>query len=100
MNSFNHYAYGAVADWVYEKAAGICPLEETPGFEKVKIQPMPDKRLGWLDASINTRHGKISSRWAYVGEKVRYDITTAVPARIVIGEKDVCVEPGEYTFWS
>ena len=32
MNSFNHYAYGSVADWVYEKAAGIRPLEEYPGF--------------------------------------------------------------------
>lgn len=100
MNSFNHYAYGAVADWVYEKAAGIRLLEEAPGFEKVKIQPMTDKRLGWLDASINTRHGKISSKWTYVGDKVRYDISTAVPATVVIGEQEVCVEPGEYTFWS
>lgn len=100
MNSFNHYAYGAVADWVYEKAAGIRLLKEAPGFEKVKIQPMTDKRLGWLDASINTRHGKISSKWTYVGDKVRYDICTAVPATVVIGEKEICVEPGEYTFWS
>lgn len=99
MNSYNHYAYGSVADWVYEKAAGICCLEDAPGFSRVKIQPHPDKRLGWLDASINTRNGLISSKWTYVGDRVRYEITTAVPAEIVIGEMDVNVEPGTYNFW-
>ena len=39
MNSFNHYAYGAVIDWVYEKAAGIQPAQ--PGFQRVKVAPMP-----------------------------------------------------------
>ena len=48
MNSFNHYAYGSVADWLYEKAAGIMPA--LPGFEKAVICPHPDKRLGWMDA--------------------------------------------------
>lgn len=99
MNSFNHYAYGSVADWVYEKAAGIRLLEEAPGFERVKIQPMTDKRLGWLEASIETRCGKISSKWTYVGDEVRYDIVTAVPAEIEIGETKVSVAPGAYTFW-
>lgn len=61
MNSFNHYAYGAAADWIYEEAAGIKPL--TPGSEKVRIEPKPDKRLQWLEASIDTRHGRVSSRW-------------------------------------
>lgn len=50
MNSFNHYAYGSVIDWIYEKAAGIRVLEEYPGFSRVRIQPLPDKRLGWLEA--------------------------------------------------
>ena len=99
MNSFNHYAYGSVADWVYEKAAGIRLLEGAPGFERVKIQPVTDQRLGWLEAAIETRHGKISSKWTYVGDEVRYDIVTAVPAEIVIGEMKVSVEPGTYTFW-
>ena len=99
MNSFNHYAYGAVADWVYEKAAGIQRVEEAPGFERVKIQPAADRRLGWLEASVQTIEGKISSKWMYTDDGIRYDIETAVPAEIVIGERKMCVRPGEYTFW-
>lgn len=99
MNSFNHYAYGSVADWVYEKAAGIRLLEDAPGFDKVKIQPLTDERLGWLEASIETRNGKISSKWAYTPQGIRYDIETAVPAVIVIGGKEMNAEPGMYTFW-
>ena len=57
MNSFNHYAYGAVADWVFEKALGIQVVEEYPGFAKVRIAPKVDERLGWLEGSFHTRHG-------------------------------------------
>ena len=99
MNSFNHYAYGAAADWIYEKAAGIQVVEEAPVFEKVRIEPKPDSRLKWLEASIQTRHGEISSRWTYVDGAVKYEITTAVPAQIVINEKVQDVTPGRYTFW-
>ena len=99
MNSFNHYAYGAAADWIYEKAAGIQVVEDAPGFEKVRIEPKPDSRLKWLEASIQTRHGEISSRWTYVDGAVKYEITTAVPAQIVINEKVQDVTPGRYTFW-
>lgn len=100
MNSFNHYAYGSVADWVYEKAAGIQPVEENPGFAQAVIAPHPDSRLEWLEASIDTRHGKIRSRWTNLPEGVRYEITTPVPARIVIKEREMQVEPGSYTLWS
>lgn len=99
MNSFNHYAYGSVADWVYEKAAGIRPLEEAPGFVRVKIEPHPDRRLKWLMARIQTRHGRISSKWTHTEAGVRYEIETAVPAQIVIGGKEQKVEPGTYTMW-
>lgn len=101
MNSFNHYAYGAVADWIYEQAAGIVPLESAPGFSKVRIAPKPDKRLKWLEASIDTRSGRIESRWSYIENKIKYEIFTEVPAEIVIAEETaVWVEPGSYIFWS
>lgn len=99
MNSFNHYAYGAVADWIYEEAAGIQVVEEAPGFAQVRIAPKPDKRLEWLEAEIETRAGKISSKWTWVGEKVRVEIETASPAYIVIGEQEQKVAPGRYCFW-
>lgn len=100
MNSYNHYAYGAVADWVYEKAAGIQTVEVQPGFAKVRIAPVPDRRLEWLEASIMTRHGLIRSKWIHTGDGTRYEIETAVPATIVIAGKQREVGPGRYTFWS
>ena len=84
MNSFNHYAYGAVADWVYEEAAGIHTVEEAPGFERVKIAPKPDSRLDWLEAFIETRKGLVRSLWKQEEGRFRYEITTPSPASIVI----------------
>ena len=99
MNSFNHYAYGAVADWVYERAAGITPVK--PGFAAVRVAPEPDARLGWLEASIRTEHGLVSSRWTALPEGgFRYEITAEMPAEIVIGGRTVTAAPGTYTFWS
>lgn len=100
MNSFNHYAYGAVGAWVYEKAAGIVLPEDAPGFVRVKIQPMPDARLEWLEAVINTKYGKISSKWTHTPDGIRYDIETPVPAEICVGGRTVNAAPGCYTFWS
>lgn len=99
MNSFNHYAYGSVLDWVYEKAAGIQLIEEYPGFEKIKIAPKADRRLEWLEASIDTRNGKIESRWTIKDDVIKYEISTAVPAQIMIDKKIYDVEPGNYILW-
>lgn len=99
MNSFNHYAYGAVADWIYEKAAGIQTIEENPGFERVFIAPVPDERLGWLEAQIDTRHGKIESKWIYADDAIRYEIYVEMPAVILIDGLKTEVEPGKYIFW-
>ena len=71
MNSFNHYAYGAVADWVYEAAAGIQTVEDAPGFARVKIAPQPDSRLDWLEASIETRKGTVRSLWKQEEGRIR-----------------------------
>lgn len=99
MNSFNHYAYGAVIDWIYEKAAGIRHDSEHPGFTKAIIAPNPDARLSWLDVALDTRNGKIVSRWTCREDGVRYEIHTPVAATIIIDGKATEVEPGIYTFW-
>ena len=100
MNSFNHYAYGAVADWVYTVAAGIQTVEEKPGYAAVRIAPQPDKRLDWLEASVETRHGLVRSRWEKQRDMWRYEIETPVEAEVVIdGRKTLC-RPGRYIFFS
>lgn len=100
MNSYNHYAYGSVADWVYSVAAGISVMEEYPGYQQVRIAPVPDGRLDWLEASLDTRHGKISSRWKKEGKNWRYVIDTPVPAEIEIAGKLHQVKAGSYVFYS
>lgn len=98
MNSLNHYAYGAVIDWVYEQAAGIRPL--TPGFAQAIIAPHPDARLGHLDVSLDTRHGRVSSRWDCQEDgSIRYEIAVEMPAEIRIGGDVYHVRPGRYTYW-
>ena len=100
MNSFNHYAYGAVADWIYEEAAGIKPMEKYPGFEKVVIEPKANQQLEFLEASIHTRHGQIRSDWRYEAGSIRYEIDTPIPALITIDGKTKEVSSGQYVFWS
>ena len=100
MNSFNHYAYGAVADWIYSVAAGIQPFEEAPGYQKVRIAPVPDKRLEWLKADFESRHGLISSKWCKQEHLWRYEITTPVEAEIVIAGMNYQVPAGTYHYYS
>ncbi|MDO4648913.1 MAG: family 78 glycoside hydrolase catalytic domain [Eubacteriales bacterium] len=97
MNSFNHYAYGSVADWVYEKAAGIMPMEA--GFARIRIAPLADQRMGHLSASIETRNGIVASSWKVTPEGIRYDIKTPVDTEVVIDGVHYEVAAGEYTFW-
>jgi alpha-L-rhamnosidase len=61
MTSFNHYALGAVADWMHRTVAGIAPLE--PGYGKVLFAPRPGGDLTWAASSLETRHGPVAIRW-------------------------------------
>lgn len=89
MNSFNHYAYGAVGDWMYSAAAGVRPVEEAPGYARVCIAPQPDERLGYVKASLETSYGLIRSEWRYEEDGIHYEIEIphGVEAEIVIGGK-------------
>ena len=97
MNSYNHYAYGAVADWIYEKAAGIRPLEA--GFKKIRFAPEPDPRLGRLEVRFDSRAGTVASQWYYdESGMIRYRIETPVDAEAVINGKTYILTPGVWEF--
>jgi alpha-L-rhamnosidase len=100
MNSFNHYAYGAVTDWVYSVSAGIRYLEDAPGYQKAIIAPIPTERLDWLKAELDTRNGKIVSYWRKEQDYWRYEITTPVETEIVISGRSYKVQPGTHYFYS
>lgn len=86
MNSYNHYAYGAVYDWIFGVAAGIKVAEDGPGYEKVTIAPVPDERLGHLTASVETRRGRLLSHWGYREGRplYRFEIPAGTTAKIVL----------------
>ena len=63
MNSLNHYAYGAIMEWVYRCAAGLSPLEEYPGFRRVRIEPHPDIRLPEIDFRYESAMGTYRTAW-------------------------------------
>ena len=86
MNSFNHYAFGSVAQWLYEYVAGIRPLPEGAGFRHFRLEPMPNSLLAHAEASLQSPQGTISSRWALVGEKLEltFEVTFGAFAEIVL----------------
>lgn len=75
MNSFNHYAYGAVLAWIYREAAGIAADSSAPGFKKIIMAPKPDRRLGYIKAEYKSAAGLIKSAWRYEGDDWVWDFT-------------------------
>lgn len=63
MNSFNHYSYGAIGDWMYRIIAGIDTYEEAPGYRHIKIKPHTGGSLSSVNADLITGYGKVSSHW-------------------------------------
>ena len=75
MNSLNHYAYGAIGEWMYERVAGIAPLEA--GYKMIRIAPQPRSPLTSASASLNTSYGKVSSAWKI--ENKTFNLETTIP---------------------
>lgn len=100
MNSFNHYAYGAVADWMYGAAAGINSDPDRPGFEHIIFRPVTDRRLDFVKASIDTRRGTVASEWRRENGRIKYIFTVpeGCGASAVIGGEKHEVGAGTHEF--
>ncbi len=75
MNSYNHYAYGAVCQWLFESVAGITPDPELPGFQRVIIEPAPLPNLNPVRAHHDCAKGRIEAGWTLDGKKAHYTVT-------------------------
>jgi alpha-L-rhamnosidase len=75
MNSFNHYAYGAVAEWMYRDAAGIDATPLDPGFHTVVLHPVFDARLGHISFEYDSAYGPIHSDWTVTGSTAEWHLT-------------------------
>jgi alpha-L-rhamnosidase len=78
MNSYNHYAYGAVADWIYRYAAGVDTNPMDAGFHTVYLHPTFDSQLGSIDFSYPSPYGKIHSAWTVKGSMATWQVS--IPA--------------------
>ncbi len=64
MTSFNHYALGAVADWMHRTVAGLAPA--APGYREITVRPLPDRSLAHASARHLTPYGEASVSWRRV----------------------------------
>jgi alpha-L-rhamnosidase len=78
MNSFNHYAYGAIGDWMYRVIAGIDTKIDGPGYKQIIIKPTIGGNLTNVNADYETIYGKVSSHWKIYNGKLQLDVT--IPA--------------------
>jgi alpha-L-rhamnosidase len=96
MNSFNHYAYGAIGDWMYRVVAGIEIGQ--PGYKQVLIQPQPSKKLGYAKASYESAYGTISSGWetkdGKMIVKVKIPANTTATIKLPSAKTDAVTESG------
>jgi alpha-L-rhamnosidase len=75
MNSYNHYAYGAVADWIYRYAAGIDATHLDAGFHTIVLHPTFDARLGSVSFDYGSSYGPIQSDWKIAGGTATWHVT-------------------------
>jgi len=74
MNSFNHYAYGAIGDWMYREVAGIDTYTEAPGYKKIRIKPLIGGNFSYVKASLKTAYGKVTSAWKILGDTMVMEV--------------------------
>lgn len=77
MNSFNHYAFGAIGEWFYRYVAGIDTDEATPGFKHIRIKPLPSPSLTYAKATYQSMYGEIVSGWRLENGEMNMEV--AIP---------------------
>jgi alpha-L-rhamnosidase len=89
VSSFNHYAYGAIGDWLYREVAGISP--GSPGYQRITIHPHPGGHLTEADASYESDYGMVRSAWKRTGDRLEMavEIPANTRAEIWIPAKDI-----------
>ena len=88
MTSFNHYALGAVADWMHRVVGGLAPLE--PGYRKILVRPQPGGDLTWVNTRHETPYGTASVEWrlGQGGLTVVVEVPTGTTARVELPGQD------------
>jgi alpha-L-rhamnosidase len=102
MNSFNHYAYGAVGAWMYKSAAGLDLDSEEPGYQHILFRPRPGGSLTWAEASLQTPFGEAAIHWEIVEKSLRLTLKVPKGARATLlpppgwASEKKSLEPGQH----
>ncbi|GAB3999040.1 hypothetical protein GCM10029992_26690 [Glycomyces albus] len=99
MTSFNHYAFGAIADWLHRTVAGLAPLE--PGYRRIAIAPVPLAGFDWAGTEHETPYGRAAVRWeAHDGRvTVRATVPPNTTAHVTLPGTDPAeVGSGDHTW--
>jgi alpha-L-rhamnosidase len=98
MNSFNHYALGAVCGFLYRRVAGVEPLE--PGFSRFRVAPLIDRRIPSAGASVDTVGGRIETSWRIASDQVILNVRAPANSRadVVLPGLRRTVGAGDHTF--
>jgi len=92
MNSLNHYAYGSIAQWMYQHMCGINPVAEAPGYRKILLSPKPSSKLNYAKASFQSPSGLIESGWS-LGEDgsltYRFTVPFNTTAEVVLPDAEL-----------
>ncbi len=101
MTSFNHYALGAVADWLYRVVAGIQPA--SPGYATIRLTPTPGPGLDWAKGALDTRHGRVECGWQRTVDGFTVDVVVpeGTPVEVVLPDGSAhSVSAGCHSFTS
>jgi len=106
MNSFNHYAYGAVGAWMYSRVAGIELDLENPGYRHIIFRPRPGGTLTWAEGRLKLKAGYVGIRWEMKEDMLSLSLTVPIgscatldlPEGYLLEPANQRLEPGNYTF--
>ena len=84
MNSFNHYSYGAIGDWMYRVVAGIDTAADAAGYKHVLIQPRPGGGLTHARAALQSPYGEIVAAWQLTDADFRLQVTVPANTRATV----------------
>jgi alpha-L-rhamnosidase len=79
MNSFNHYAYGAIGDWLYQEVTGLQMDEGQPGYKHIHIKPNMQSGLSYARTTHESMYGTVISGWS-LGENGQTEVSVTIPA--------------------
>lgn len=100
MNSLNHYSFGSVGDWLYQKVAGINLM--APGYKKILICPQLTRSITKMEATYECPYGTIKSAWSCSGGRITVDVTIPVNTKAILKlpeqENEIELGSGNYHY--